>query len=137
MVLVGDIKKSKRISEIYYYGVERNTEKLAELYSKATVFFNPTKMETFGKVSAEALACGTPVVAYNVTANPEVIGSGCGYIVDCNDIDKAIERIKEIVHMGKNVFEARCVSYVRDNFELSKKAKEYANVYKELIRRND
>lgn len=135
VVLVGDIKKDDKIPEIYYYGVERNPEKLAELYSQATVFFNPTKIETFGKVSAEALACGTPVVAYNVAANPEVICSGCGYVVDCNDIDKAIERIKEIVYTGKKVFETRCVSYVRENFELSKNAKEYADVYKELIRR--
>ena len=82
VVLVGDIKNDDKIPEIYYYGVERNTEKLAELYSQATVFFNPTKMETFGKVSAEALACGTPVVAYNVTAIPEVVGPGCGYVVD-------------------------------------------------------
>ena len=135
VVLVGDIKNDDKIPEIYYYGVERNTEKLAELYSQATVFFNPTKMETFGKVSAEALACGTPVVAYNVTAIPEVVGPGCGYVVDCNDIDQAIERIKDIVHTGKSEFEQCCVSYVRENFELSKNAKEYADVYKELIRR--
>lgn len=135
VVLVGDIKETDKIPEICYYGVEKNPEKLAELYSQATVFFNPTKMETFGKVSAEALACGTPVVAYNVTANPEVVGPGCGYVVDCNDINQAINRIKEIVNTGKNVFEKCCASYVIENFELSKNAKAYADLYKELVRR--
>ena len=92
-------------------------------------------METFGKVSAEALACGTPVVAYNVTANPEVVGPGCGYVVDCNDIDQAINRIKDIIRIGKRSFERNCISYVTENFELSKNAKAYADVYKDLVRR--
>lgn len=135
VVLVGDIKEKDKIPGIYYYGVEKNPEKLAELYSQATVFFNPTKMETFGKVSAEALACGTPVVAYNVTANPEVVGPGCGYVVDCNDIDQAINRIKDIIRIGKRSFERNCISYVTENFELSKNAKAYADVYKDLVRR--
>ena len=50
---------------------------LAEYYSMADVCMNTTKFETFGKVAAEAICCGTPVIVYNNTASPELVDDGC------------------------------------------------------------
>lgn len=56
-------------------GLDRiwNRQKLIEYYSAADVFFNPSVEETFGLVTAEAMACGTPAVVMNSTACPELI----------------------------------------------------------------
>lgn len=59
-----------------------NIEELVQFYSAADLFFNPSKEETFGMVTAEAMACGTPVLAYNVTACPELIDDNSGRVVD-------------------------------------------------------
>lgn len=58
-------------TNIIAVGILSGLRELAEHYSMADVFLNPSVQETFGKVSAEALACGTPIIANNATANPE------------------------------------------------------------------
>lgn len=51
------------------------------LYSAADLFISTSMGEGFGLTLAEALACGTPVVAQNVSAIPEVVGPG-GVLID-------------------------------------------------------
>ena len=74
-VIIGLTKE--QISELptNITGFERiwNQDKLIEFYSAADVFFNPSLEETFGLVTAEAMACGTPAVVMNSTACPELI----------------------------------------------------------------
>ncbi|WP_163328009.1 glycosyltransferase [Desulfurobacterium thermolithotrophum] len=87
--VVGDGPKRKKLEnyaralglKVSFLGnVER--EKLPKLYSSSSVFFLPSKTETFGLVFAEAMACGLPVVALNEGSAPEVVGHG-GII--CNE----------------------------------------------------
>ena len=54
----------------------------------ADVLLNLSMEEACGRVTIEALACGTPVIAMNSTSNPEQIGESCGYVVE-----KMIEKI--------------------------------------------
>jgi glycosyltransferase involved in cell wall biosynthesis len=54
---------------------------LAALYNAADVFISTSRGEGFGLTIAEALACGTPVIAQNVSAIPEVVGPG-GILID-------------------------------------------------------
>lgn len=64
-----------------------SVDELAELYTAADFLLNLSREESFGLVSLEALACGTPVLAYNCTAAPEVLRRhagerDCGIIVN-------------------------------------------------------
>lgn len=61
-------------------------ERLAELMSEADLFLHPTERETFSLVVAEALKCGTPVVASNVGAIPELLELDSGILVS-NTVD--------------------------------------------------
>lgn len=54
---------------------------LAALYNAADVFISTSRGEGFGLTIAESLACGTPVIAQNVSAIPEVVGPG-GILID-------------------------------------------------------
>lgn len=55
---------------------------LAELYASADLFVFPSLTETFGNVTLEALACGTPVLAFDCAAAAEHVVTGCnGWIV--------------------------------------------------------
>lgn len=73
----------------------RSTEELAEIYSAADIFVNPSVEETQGLTTVEALACGTPVITYNRTAVPEAVTESCGIVVDCGP-DKLAEAVQRI-----------------------------------------
>lgn len=62
-----------------------NQKELAEIYTEANIFVNPSREETFGMTTVEALACGTKAVVYKGTACEE-IADKYGGIVSPNDI---------------------------------------------------
>ncbi|MBQ7035227.1 MAG: glycosyltransferase [Clostridia bacterium] len=102
-------------------------EELAAIYSAADVFINPSIEETMGLTTAEALACGTPVITYNKTAVPEVADETCGMVVDCDPqaICEALEKInfkKEDCLQRAAFFEKKkqYLEYLRI-YEMSKK----------------
>ena len=62
----------------------QTTEGLLELYRGAIAYVDPSLYEGFGLQALEALACGTPVIASNTTALPEVVGDA-GILLDPRD----------------------------------------------------
>jgi glycosyltransferase involved in cell wall biosynthesis len=70
-------------------------EKLADLYSSASVFIYPSLYEGFGIPLIEAMACGCPVVASNASSIPEVVSNAALLFnpKDPNDLTRQIDRI--------------------------------------------
>ncbi len=131
VVLVG--KKSSPMHEkILHVEPTSDIKTLLNLYSSANVFFNPSKMETFGKVTAEALACGTPVIAYNATACPELVGEGCGYVEEVGNIDSVYRDIIAMQSENKD-FTDICRRFAKENFSKEKLTKDTLYFYKELL----
>lgn len=58
---------------IHYVGYVNNGQELASLYNLASVMVVPSLTEVFGQTASEALACGTPVVAFQCTGIQEII----------------------------------------------------------------
>ncbi|WP_289490328.1 glycosyltransferase, partial [Klebsiella pneumoniae] len=56
----------------------QNQQELAEIYSAADVFVNPTKEENYPTVNMEAIACGTPVLTFKTGGSPEMLDETCG-----------------------------------------------------------
>lgn len=87
IVLVGVSPKQLKTLPANILGITRteNTTQLAEIYTAADVFFNPSREETMGLTTVEAIACGTPVVVSNFTAIPEVVGENSGIV--CQELE--------------------------------------------------
>ena len=75
VVLVGLSKKQMRALPENIVGLPRtsSSQQLAEIYSSADVFFNPTLEDNYPTVNLEAEACGTPVVTYDTGGCRETI----------------------------------------------------------------
>lgn len=73
----------------------QSVEELAELYTAADLLLNLSREESFGLVSLEALACGTPVLTYDCTAAPEVLRRHAGEC-DCGIIVRAAEGVTAV-----------------------------------------
>ena len=85
--------------------------------------------EPFGLVMIEAMACGTPVIAYRSGAVPEIIENGVtGFIVDVDDEAGAVAAIQEAAGLDRRriraVFERR--------FAARRMAEDYVQVYRQL-----
>lgn len=72
-----------------------SVQELAEIYSAADVFVNPSREETFSMTTLEAIACGTPAIVYRGTACEEVVKTYGGYAVE-QSVDSLIKKINEI-----------------------------------------
>lgn len=134
VLLVGKIhEKIDMPPNVIKIGILSDTEKLAEMYSLADVFLNPSVQETFGKVTAESLACGTPVIGYNITATPELIGEHCGIIIESNATISQIENaVKKIRTYGKKTYTQECRNFAEQNFRKIDRMNEYIQLYEEI-----
>ena len=83
-------------------------------------------------MSAEALACGTPVVCYNSTACPELVGENCGVVVEKEDKDGIFRAVNAIQKNGKAQYSETCVRFANENFNRKKLTREFIEIYKEL-----
>lgn len=134
IVVAGKIDESVTLpANVIELGYISEPENLAEYYREADVYVHFSREDTFGKVIAEALACGTPAIVYNSTACPEIVGEGCGYVVNCGDTSAVAERCAEIQHKGKAFYTAHCVSSASARFDKKLLMKETFRVYKELL----
>lgn len=73
-----------------------NQVQLAEIYSTADVFFNPTLQDNYPTVNLEAEACGTPVVTYDSGGSKETVFRPDSVVVPKGDLDEAVSQIKRI-----------------------------------------
>lgn len=134
IVYVGGNKNSlPLLSEVIAPGPARSQEDLALYYSAADVCVNTTKCETFGLITAESLACGTPVIVNPNTASPELIEKGCGYILSQQDDAQEVAGIIKGMHGSKseNVV-ARCVSSSM-RFDAKTSMESYLDYYKTVV----
>ena len=130
IVLVGtDNNVDKQLpQEIISIHRTQNQAELAEIYSAADLFVNPTREEVLGLVNIEANACGTPVVTFRTGGSPECICEKTGSVTGYNDIDamqKEIERICETKPFSKE----DCITRAKE-FDENVRFKEYPELYK-------
>ena len=71
-------------------------EDLPALYSGATTLINPSFYEGFGLTALEAMACGTPVIASNTTAFPEILGDAA-LLIDPHNSNELVDAMKNII----------------------------------------
>lgn len=133
-IIVGKTPKDSFPNNVIHMDATDNVEELVQYYNIADCFLQLSKEETFGKVVAESLACGTPVITNRMTANPELIGERCGYV--CNGIDGIIDSIEIIKTNGKEFYKSFCVKFAHDNFEMNNRINDYLYVYNELTKMN-
>lgn len=82
-------------------GMTNSGVELAEIYSAADVFFNPSKEETFSMVNAEAACCGTLVVTYNYCALPEsVAGYANAIVLRENSVSEFLRVLRTCIRPG-------------------------------------
>jgi glycosyltransferase involved in cell wall biosynthesis len=105
-------------------GESEKQELLANAYA---LLFPIDWPEPFGLVMIEAMACGTPVIAYRCGSVPEIIDDGVtGFIVD--DLDAAVEAVPKIRDLDRNL----CRRRFEERFSATRMARDYVEIYQRL-----
>lgn len=113
-----------------------NLDELAKLYSRADVLVSFSRHETFGMTLAEAFACGTPAIAYDVTALPEVISKDTGFIVPLRDIEKVKDSVEKICSLDsdKTRISENCRKRAINLFNEKIQFNKYVDFYESLLK---
>jgi glycosyltransferase involved in cell wall biosynthesis len=117
--------------QIIFVG-EANASQKRELYRKAACLLLPiTWDEPFGLVMVEAMACGTPVIAFNRGSVQEVIAHGkTGFIVE--DVDEMAEQVTKL----DNIDSRDCRDHVLANFHAERMVQDYLAMYRNVLARS-
>lgn len=104
----------------------QNQQELAEVYTAADLFVNPTREDNYPTVNMEAIACGTPVVTFDTGGSPESVDEGTGVVVECDDVDAMEQEIIRISHTSPFDTDT-CVSKAK-SFDGAARFEEYLNL---------
>jgi glycosyltransferase involved in cell wall biosynthesis len=113
------------------------TNELVRLYQRAALVAVPSRYEGFGLPAAEALACGTPVVATRAGALPEVVGPAGGVLVPRDDADALARAIESLLERpaARAELGARGRQRIESTYAWPRIAEATADVYRELLGR--
>lgn len=127
-----ELSKELGLNDVVFLG-NQTQENLNILYNIADVLAVPSRIEGFGLVAVEALACGTPVIATNQGGLPEFINEKVGAIVEVED-DVALEKeISQILKGEKKFNKDELAEYAKNNYAQSLVINRVVETYKNCL----
>jgi glycosyltransferase involved in cell wall biosynthesis len=115
---------------IEFIGEIGSSEKNVFLGSAAGLLFPIAWSEPFGLVMIEAMACGTPVIAYPLGSVPEVMQDRVtGFIVP--DLEGAVKAVKRLGEIDRR----KCRRHFEQHFNAERMAQDYLTIYERLVRK--
>jgi glycosyltransferase involved in cell wall biosynthesis len=113
---------------IEFIGEISDSEKNAFLGNALALLFAVCWPEPFGLVMMEAMACGTPVIAFPSGSVPELMTDGVsGYIVP--DVESAARSLQMIERFDRG----RCRRYFEQRFSSRRMAQDYVALYEQVV----
>lgn len=118
-------------------GITRTSsvEELVNYYSNADVFVNPTYADTFPTTNIEALACGTPVITYNIGGSPEAIDETTGIVIPKGDKESLKNAIIEVVTNKDKYSSEACRQRAVAHFNKDDRFGDYIGLFNKILRK--
>jgi glycosyltransferase involved in cell wall biosynthesis len=122
--------------DVRHMGRLDSAEDLAQVYASSDVFVSPSAMETFGMALAEAQACGTPVVAFDVGGVRDAVSEECAeFLVPCGDFVGLLNALSKVFEKSSETAVQWRVSrdWARERFAASVIGSRQATVYEDVF----
>src|SRR5581483_5764533 len=114
--------------DIEFIGEVNESEKQDFLGNARALLFPIDWPEPFGLVMIEAMACGTPVLAFRAGSVPEVIDEGVtGHIVDT--VEEAVQALPQVLALDRKAVRA----VFEERFTVTRMARDYVKLYRRLL----
>lgn len=114
--------------QVQYVG-EADYHQKRKLMSEAYCLLAPiTWNEPFGLFLIEAMACGLPVIVFNLGSAPEVVKHGeTGFVV--NTLDEMVHAVEMVPRINRR----RCREWVKENFDVPRMVDDYLRAYEQVL----
>ena len=109
-----------------------SVDELVSLYSSADVVMSLSKGDTLASTPLEGMACETPVIVYDNTAQPKLVTLDTGIVVDQGNTGKLREAVLTINANGKNCYSDACRCRVEVLYKEEKQYMKYNALYDQL-----
>lgn len=110
-----------------------SVEELVHYYNSADVVLSLSYGESMGLTPVEGMACGTPAIVYNNTAQPELVTPNTGIVVNQGNIQELCQAIYTVQNNGKQYYSSACRNRAETYYNKEDRYQEYVDLYKELI----
>lgn len=134
IVIVGqlteDIKQVENGCQMVFVDRTQNALELAQLYSSASVFVNPTYQDNYPTTNLEAIACGTPIITYKTGGSPEAVDEKTGVVVEQGDVDGLVSAVEMLANGD---YKDACRKKAEAEFDNSKCFNPYIKLYNKLL----
>lgn len=114
-----------------------NQKQLAQLYSDAMAFVNPTYSDNFPTTNIEALGCGTPVITYRTGGSPEAVDEATGMVIEKGDVEGLASAILKVVNNPELYPPSACRKRAVEHFNKETQFAKYINLYTDLVNRKN
>jgi glycosyltransferase involved in cell wall biosynthesis len=116
-------------NEQIVYAGHAGPDKRKDLLGKAAALLHPINFnEPFGMSVAEAMLCGTPVIAFNRGSMPELIkDKETGFLV--NNIEEAVEAVNQLKYIDR----INCTNWATAQFSSEKMVDDYYKLYQQIL----
>ncbi len=134
IVLVGVTREHQKVLKENMIGISNisDSRKLAGIYSTADVYVNASVEETFGMTTLEAIACGTPAIAYGITGISESLADLPQFIAKPGDIEQVKVLIEKVCKEG--IAQERLLR-TASKYDKWERFDEYLNLYEEKLKK--
>jgi glycosyltransferase involved in cell wall biosynthesis len=142
LLVVGDLKpeKAREIEQhfpVHYLGVIRDPRLMRLIYNASDMFLLPSQADNLPNTMLESLACGTPVVAFDVGGIPDGVKNGLtGFTAPVGEYEGLAHGIRQLLTTTEDAasrFRDNCRSFALRNFSLDVQATRYHALYQSLI----
>jgi glycosyltransferase involved in cell wall biosynthesis len=138
LMSIGDVQLPEPVVGDYFaIGELRNERLLSFAYSAAELFACPSREDNLPNAVLEAMACGTPVVAFDIGGIPDMVRSGkTGFLVPPQDVRALRDAIEVLLSDEEKRIgfarESRCVAVA--DYGLEVQARRYQQLYVDFLR---
>lgn len=135
IVLIGVSNKQIKELPSNIVGLARTEDvnQLADIYSAADLFINPTYQDNFPTTNIESLACGTPILTYQTGGSGEAVSSDTGFIVEKGDLNGIINVINIVKENGKLSYLKACRERAVELYNKDDRFYDYIKLYDQLL----
>lgn len=128
--------KPDKLNKFRHFEYVKDPEKQALIYTAADAFLCTTLAEGQPQTALESMACGTPVIAFDLGPMPEDVDDGkTGFIVPSQDAEALVAGIERFLYSEDlhPVMGVNCRNQALEKYDLEKQTEKYIHLYEDIL----